>query len=157
MRRPQSQFRQFNRSPIDNCAAGDYDPATRRAMATIMGPEGSLHEGEVYNIELTYPHDYPNRPPKIRFMTPIIHPNIDKNGICNILNNDYNWTPYYTINQILVILLNLLDNPVERIGNQIWQIYNTNPAQYQRMVRQYNRIRQIKENVHHDIRRRGRL
>ena len=157
MRRPQSQFRQFNRSPVDNCAAGDYNPATRRAMATIMGSEGSLHEGEVYNIELTYPQDYPNRPPKIRFLTPIIHPNIDKDGICNIFNFGANWTPYYTINQILVILLNLLDNPVEKIGNQIWQVYNTNPAQYQRMVRQYNRIRQIKENVHHDIRRRGRL
>ena len=39
--------------------------------------------GGTFNAELFLPDDYPMTPPKIRFLTPIYHPNIDKLGrIC---------------------------------------------------------------------------
>ena len=49
----------------------------------LLGPEGSPFEGGVFKLELFLPEEYPMSAPKVRFMTKIYHPNIDKLGrIC---------------------------------------------------------------------------
>jgi ubiquitin-protein ligase len=46
----------------------------------IMGPEGSLYEGGIFQASLQFPHSYPDNPPVMRFITPIFHPNIWPDG-----------------------------------------------------------------------------
>lgn len=42
-----------------------------------------INAGGVFKLELFLPDDYPMTPPKIRFLTKIFHPNVDKLGrIC---------------------------------------------------------------------------
>lgn len=47
--------------------------------------------GGIFKLELFLPDDYPMTPPKIRFLTKIYHPNIDKLGrIClDVLKSGY--------------------------------------------------------------------
>ena len=53
------------------------------SLQRISGPEGSPFEGGVFKLELFLPEDYPMSAPKVRFITKIYHPNIDKLGrIC---------------------------------------------------------------------------
>ncbi len=46
-------------------------------------PSSNVYIGGKFKLELFLPDDYPMTPPKIRFLTKIYHPNIDKLGrIC---------------------------------------------------------------------------
>ena len=42
----------------------------------MNGPKGSLYEGGNYLINIHVPNDWPFRPPIIKFLTNIWHPNV---------------------------------------------------------------------------------
>lgn len=49
----------------------------------IDGPQDTPFEGGVFKLELFLPEEYPMAAPKVRFITKIYHPNVDKLGrIC---------------------------------------------------------------------------
>lgn len=49
----------------------------------ITGPEYSPYENGIFELDLSITDRYPFEPPKLRFITPIYHPNIDSTGrIC---------------------------------------------------------------------------
>ena len=65
----------------------------RHFRVVLRGPEGTPYEGGMFRLELFLPADYPMAPPKVRFMTKVYHPNIDKIGrICLDVLKD-KWSP----------------------------------------------------------------
>ena len=71
----------------------------------------TINPGGIFNLELFLPDDYPMTPPRIRFLTRIYHPNIDRLGrIClDVLKN--NWSPALQIRTILLSIQALLGAP----------------------------------------------
>eukprot|EP00494_Astrolonche_serrata_P009238 UN09289 len=66
--------------------------------ATVNGPENSPYEGGTYKLKITFPQNYPLRPPKLKFVTKIYHCNInhETGAIClDILKGK--WSPVLTI------------------------------------------------------------
>jgi len=67
--------------PGIHATADEHNP--RYFKVVIDGPSESPYEGGKFKVELFLPDEYPMAPPKVRFMTKLYHPNIDKLGrIC---------------------------------------------------------------------------
>ena len=80
---------------------------------TIIGGKDTLYEGGLFFLKLKLPEDYPNKPPKILFLTPIYHINIPsiKNNYFEIgnINADFLnwWTLNRTIKEVLIKLFSI--------------------------------------------------
>ena len=48
--------------------------------ALIEGPPGTPFEDGVFALDVVIPDQYPLKPPKIHFRTPIYHCNVNSNG-----------------------------------------------------------------------------
>lgn len=48
----------------------------RHLLGTVKGPEGTVYDGGVFEIDIHLPQAYPFEPPKMKFKTKIWHPNI---------------------------------------------------------------------------------
>ncbi|CAG8009411.1 unnamed protein product [Penicillium olsonii] len=69
--------------PVPGINAVPHEDNLRYFDVSIHGPAQSPYEGGIFRLELFLPDDYPMTPPKIRFLTKIYHPNIDRLGrIC---------------------------------------------------------------------------
>ncbi|CAB4375801.1 unnamed protein product [Rhizophagus irregularis] len=94
----------------------------------ITGPEQSPFEGGVFKLELFLPEEYPMSPPKVRFLTKIYHPNIDKLGrICLDILKD-KWSPALQIRTVLLSIQALLSapNPDDPLANDVAQHWKDN-------------------------------
>ncbi|OIR57140.1 MAG: ubiquitin-conjugating enzyme E2 [Amphiamblys sp. WSBS2006] len=104
----------------------------------MKGPEGTLFEGGIFVLDVTLPEDYPFYPPRIKFLSTIIHPNIyEDGGIClDILREK--WSPAQTMFSALVSIQALLSDPYtsSAANGEIGKLFYTNKAEYEEKVRE---------------------
>lgn len=75
----------------------------------MLGPANTAYEGGKFILDIQVPSAYPFKPPKVRFVTKIWHPNISSvtGAIClNILKND--WAVSIGLRTLLLSLQALL-------------------------------------------------
>jgi len=114
--------------PAPGISATPYEDNLRYFNVIIAGPAQSPYEGGVFKLELFLPEDYPMAPPKVRFLTKIYHPNIDKLGrICLDILKD-KWSPALQIRTVLLSIQALLSapNPDDPLANEVAEHWKTN-------------------------------
>ncbi len=68
-------------------------------------------EDGTFKLLLTFDESYPNKPPSVKFLSKMFHPNVYANGeLClDILQN--RWSPTYDVAAILTSIQSLLHDP----------------------------------------------
>ena len=113
--------------PVEGVSATPYEDNMRYFNVVIAGPVDSPFEGGLFRLELFLPSEYPMGPPKVRFLTKMYHPNIDRLGrICLDILKD-KWSPALTIRTVLISIQALLSapNPDDPLDNTVadhWKV-----------------------------------
>ncbi|KAG4070923.1 hypothetical protein HA402_001360 [Bradysia odoriphaga] len=114
---------------------------------TFSGPKETLFHSEIFDLNVRFDDRYPFSPPRIRLLTKIYHPNIDKDGkIClNILTMppEGAYNPTMTVESIVlsVQLLLTTPNPYDPLRSDAASDFLLNKPIYETKVKQ-----QIEEN-----------
>ncbi|GAM29174.1 hypothetical protein SAMD00019534_123500 [Acytostelium subglobosum LB1] len=117
-KRLQKEITDIIKAPPTWCSAAVVGDNLHKWKATVLGPEGSPFEKGTFEIELDIPHEYPFKPPTLKFTTKIYHPNIKSDGtVCSELLSQ-SWSPQLKIQDVLLTIRTLLiepnpDNPLE--------------------------------------------
>jgi ubiquitin-conjugating enzyme E2 A len=106
--------------------------------AVIFGPEDTQWEGGSFKLLLEFSEEYPTKPPNVKFITNMWHPNIYSDGkIClDILTNQ--WSPIYDVLTVLTSIQSLLSdpNPDSPANAEAARLYMENIQEYYKKVRE---------------------
>ena len=106
--------------------------------AVIFGPQGTIWDGGVFRLSMEFSEEYPNKAPKVMFLTKIFHPNVyDTGDIClDILQNQ--WSPIYDVSAILTSIQSLLSdpNPDSPANSEAAKLFSDDRRAYNRRVQE---------------------
>jgi ubiquitin-conjugating enzyme E2 D/E len=134
-----NELEEMKQDPPSNCNAGPINDNIYLWEGSIIGPSNSPYAGGMFKLMIQFPENYPFKPPKIKFETPIYHPNINRHGsIClDILGT--NWSPALTIVKVLLSISSLLTdpNPNDPLDQNIANIYINDIELFKQNARNY--------------------
>jgi ubiquitin-conjugating enzyme E2 N len=129
--RPSSQeTERLQGEPVPGISAVPSETNARLFSVVMIGPGESPYAGGRFKLELFLPEDYPMAPPKVRFLTRIYHPNIDRLGrICLDILKD-KWSPALQIRTVLLSIQALLSapNPDDPLNNEAADAWKNHEA-----------------------------
>lgn len=113
--------------------------------ASILGLEGTPYESGIFKLEIQLPDKYPFEPPRVQFLTPVYHPNVDDSGrICLDLLRlppAGSWRPTILLGGLLHSLRLLLaqPNPDDPLMVDIAEEFRFNKNEYIRKAKERTR------------------
>lgn len=109
--RLKNELKSLQSDPPEGIDAKPLDKTCCHWQASITGPIDSPYEGGRFFLYLQIPQSYPMKPPVVRFITKIFHPNISRHGDIGIDSIHHNWTLALTISKVLISIQSLLTDP----------------------------------------------
>ncbi|KAL5671766.1 hypothetical protein ACJX0J_016072, partial [Zea mays] len=71
----------LSKHPVDGFSTGLVDDSNVfEWQVTIIGPPDTLYDGGYFNAIMSFPQNYPNNPPSVRFTSEMWHPNVYPDG-----------------------------------------------------------------------------
>lgn len=110
--------------------------------ATITGSNNSPFEGGIFTLDITFPLEYPFKPPIIKFCNKIYHPNINDSGaICLDILKDQ-WSPALSIFKVILSISSLIvdPNPNDPLSPDVANIYKTNREYYNKIAKEWTKL-----------------
>ncbi len=110
--------------------------------ATMKGPTESPFENGIFTLDITFPTEYPFKPPIIKFLNKMYHPNINTLGaICLDILKDQ-WSPALSVFKVLLSISSLLadPNPNDPLNADVAGIYKQNKEKYIATAKEWTKL-----------------
>lgn len=106
-------------------------------LAGIAGPPSSPYEGGHFYVHILIPDSHPMRPPVIRFLTRILHPNISFHGDIGLDCIRHNWSLALTLDKLLISVQSLLTDPYTTVCMEpsIGALYNDDRDKFEELAK----------------------
>jgi ubiquitin-conjugating enzyme E2 D/E len=101
-------FEGINALPLNN--------AKNIWQAAVAGPKNSPYENGTFYLLIKLPRSYPLRPPIVRFITRIFHPNVSRHGDIGLDCIRHNWTVALSINTLLLSIQSVFTDPYTNVN-----------------------------------------
>eukprot|EP00500_Bicosoecida_sp_ms1_P001519 CAMPEP_0203806420 /NCGR_PEP_ID=MMETSP0115-20131106/454_1 /ASSEMBLY_ACC=CAM_ASM_000227 /TAXON_ID=33651 /ORGANISM="Bicosoecid sp, Strain ms1" /LENGTH=173 /DNA_ID=CAMNT_0050715077 /DNA_START=54 /DNA_END=575 /DNA_ORIENTATION=- len=102
------------------------------------GPRPSPYRDGMFMVAVDFPNTYPTAPPKIKFETPVYHPNIKSTGeVCSDFLSK-GWRPNLGVKYVIDCLRTLLAEPngTEPLEPEIGRQYNESIDAFDKQARE---------------------
>ncbi|KAJ2776324.1 Ubiquitin-conjugating enzyme E2 2 [Coemansia javaensis] len=137
-RRLMRDFKRLQSDPPEGISGAPCPDNIMMWNAVIFGPAGTPFEDGTFKLTLAFEESYPNKPPGVRFISRMFHPNVYTNGeLClDILQN--RWSPTYDVAAILMSIQSLLHDPNSSspANAEAANLYRENRKEYVRRIRE---------------------
>ena len=110
-RRIQKELEKLATDPISGVSLYPDTANPRHFHVHLSGPDNTPYEGGIFELEIFLRDEYPMRPPKVRFVTKIYHPNVDRLGTVSIDILFDDWSPAQTMRSVLLGILDIMNEP----------------------------------------------
>ncbi|CAG9997695.1 unnamed protein product [Clonostachys byssicola] len=109
-------MRDFKRMQTDPPAGVSASPVPDNVMtwnAVIIGPADTPFEDGTFRLVMQFEEQYPNKPPQVKFISQMFHPNVYATGeLClDILQN--RWSPTYDVAAVLTSIQRFEPHPAD--------------------------------------------
>ena len=107
----------------------------------MQGPSQTCYEGGTFKLELFLPEDYPMAPLRVRFLTKIYHPNIDKMGRISLDILRAHWSPGLQMRTVLLAIQQVLGYPVvqDACNDSVAYVWKHDEARAIRTAKEWTR------------------
>ncbi|CAM9643071.1 unnamed protein product [Discosporangium mesarthrocarpum] len=113
--RLKKELKMLAEEPPPGVCAWPVGESLTHLQAQIEGPEDTPYQRGTFLLDIQVPDRYPFEPPKVRFLTPIFHPNIDSGGrICLDtlkMRPTGSWAPSMNVATLLTTIRLLIAHP----------------------------------------------
>ncbi|AOW07752.1 ubiquitin-conjugating enzyme E2 2 [Yarrowia lipolytica] len=136
-RRLMRDFKRMQQDPPQGVSASPVADNVLTWNAVIIGPAETPFEDGTFRMVLQFDEQYPNKPPAVKFVSQMFHPNVYSSGeLClDILQN--RWSPTYDVAAILTSVQSLLNDPntSSPANVEASMLYKDHRQQYEKRVR----------------------
>lgn len=155
------QLAELQRTPVDGFSAGLVDESNLFLWEVlVVGPPDTLYEGGYFKAHLNFPKDFPVKPPKMKFVSNIWHPNVYEDGeVCiSILHEpgedkfgyekaSERWSPVHTVESVVLSVISMLSDPNPESAANVLAAKEVRefPAEFKKKVRKC--VRQSQDNL----------
>ena len=123
IKRLQKEYRELTSKPYDEFSVALKEDNIYKWDVIIFGPSDTPYEGGMFKTEMEFPQEYPNKPPQLKFISDIYHPNIHTDGkVCiSILHEGEDqwgyesaaerWNPIHGVSSVVLSIISMLSDP----------------------------------------------
>eukprot|EP00834_Sanchytrium_tribonematis_P001958 NODE_52_length_30984_cov_1.383358.p25 type:complete len:154 gc:universal NODE_52_length_30984_cov_1.383358:17601-18062(+) len=137
-RRLLQDFKKIQKEPVVGINATPDPNNILMWNAFIVGPEDTIFHQGIFKLRLEFDETYPQKAPKVSFVTKIYHPNVYDNGALCLDIIQTRWSPSYDVQSILTSVQSLLNdpNPNSPANAEAARLFQDNRPEYDRKVRE---------------------